>query len=102
MDLEEFGELATSLSGVRQRRQGVLLQWRYAGRLVARQLDDTRVVVRAPFDVRDALVRQYPGTCAVPTRFEKHMMVVVDLAAGSPGAIEDAVLSAWRFQTESG
>ena len=47
MDIAEFDQLASSLAGVRQRCRGGLMQWHHAGRLVARQLDDTRVVVRA-------------------------------------------------------
>jgi len=70
------------------------------GRLIARQLDGTRVVVRTPFDTRDVLLHQFPDTFSVPRRFEKHMMVVADLANGDEGAIADAVTSAWRLQTE--
>ena len=67
---------------------------------MARELDDTHVVVRVPFDVRDALLHQHPGVFAVPPRFAKHMMVVADLAAGDDGAVEDALESAWRFQAD--
>ncbi len=102
MDISEFGRLASSLTGVRQRCRGGLLQWHHGGRLVARQLDDARVVVRTPFDTRDVLLRQFPDTFTVPVRFQKHMMVVADLAEGSADAIEDAVISAWRFQTQDG
>jgi len=56
------------------------------------------VVVRVPFDVRDALLRQYPDVFSVPSRFAKHMMVVADLTAGDDGAVEDAVTAAWRLQ----
>lgn len=102
MDITEFDQLASSLAGVRQRCRGGLMQWHHAGRLVARQLDDTRVVVRAPFDTRDLLLQQFPDTFTVPARFQKHMMVVADLAEGSADAIEDAIVSAWRFQTRTG
>lgn len=100
MDITEFDRLASSLDGVRQRSSGGLLQWHHRGRLVARQLDDTRVVVRTPFDTRDVLLHQFPDTFTVPSRFQKHMMVVANLAEGSADAIEDAVISAWRFQTQ--
>lgn len=36
---------------------GGLAAWRYHGRLIARQLDDTRIVIRADFDYRDWLLR---------------------------------------------
>jgi hypothetical protein len=55
-------------------------------------------VLRADLDVRDLLVAQSPTVFSVPPRFEKHMMVVADLAAGDDGAVEDALTAAWRLQ----
>jgi hypothetical protein len=101
MDIAEFDRLALSLAGVRRRYRDGLLRWDHRGRLVARQLDDSRVVVRTPFDTRDILLHQFPETFTVPSRFQKHMMVVADLQGGSAEAIEDAVVSAWRFQSET-
>ena len=75
-----------------------LAEWRYHGRLVARQLDDAHLVIRADFDYRDSIVRQFPGTFSVPARYIKHMMVVADLASGDAGAIEDALDAAWQLQ----
>ena len=98
VDLNAFDELATSLAGVRRTSPGGLARWQYQGRLVARELNPTHVVVRVPFEVRDALLRQHPDVFSVPSRFTKHMMVVTDLAAGDDGAVEDAVESAWRLQ----
>src|SRR5262245_29352429 len=72
--------------------------WGHHGRLVARQLDDTHLVIRADFDYRDSILRQFPGTFSVPTRYIKHMMVVADLARGDAGAIEDALAAAWELQ----
>ncbi len=69
--------------------------WRETGR---RQLDDSHRVVRADFDYRDQIVKQFPATFSVPARFAKHMMVVADLVNGDVGAIEDAVEAAWRLQ----
>jgi hypothetical protein len=79
-----------------------LAQWRYHGRLVARQLDDTHVVIRADFDYRASVLRQFPGTFSVPPRYVKHMMVVADLARGDAGAIEDALEAAWHLQRSAG
>jgi hypothetical protein len=50
----------------------------------------------------DSILRQFPGTFSVPTRFIKHMMVVADLASGDAGAIEDALEAAWRLQRGAG
>ena len=73
---------------------GGLAQWRYQGRLVARQLDATHVVIRTDFAPRHQLLSRYPGTFHVPAKYERHMMVVADLEFGDDGAIEDALMAA--------
>ena len=87
------------MSGVRRRTDRGLLRWQCGGRLVARQLDATSVVVRAPFEVRDFLLQQSPEVFSVPARFAEHMMVVADLSADDMGLVEQAMDSAWRLQT---
>jgi hypothetical protein len=96
---EEFGRVAAQLSGVTERRRGGLLDWRDRGRLVARQLDDTHVVIRATFDFWHLLLHSFPETFSVPDRFARHMMIVADLEHGNPDAIEDAVIAAWELQS---
>jgi hypothetical protein len=96
--LDDLARSAEALAGVRRTTPEGLTEWRYHGRLVARQLDDTHVVFRADFDYRDSILRQFPGTFTVPTRYIKHMMVVADLARGDAGAIEDALEAAWQLQ----
>ena len=66
---------------------------------MARQLDDTHVVIRASFEFRDLLLRSFPETFSAPGRFAKHMMVVADLEHGNPDAVEDAVIAAWELQS---
>jgi hypothetical protein len=94
----EVNDLAAALEGVRRTAPGGLAQWRYRGRLVARQLDEAHLVIRADFEYRDSLLRQFSGTFSVPSRYAKHMMVVADLTEGDAGAIEDAIEAAWRLQ----
>ena len=100
MELSEFAALATSYDAVREQRRDGLLRWQRNGRLLARQLDETHVVIRAAFDVRDVLAHGFPETFSVPTRFQKHMMVVANLRDGDPTAIEEALEAAWRLQGE--
>jgi hypothetical protein len=97
--LEDLSRLVAQLDGVAERRREGLLDWRYHGRLVTRQLDDTHVVIRATFDFRDFLLHSFPETFSVPARFAKHMMIVADLEHGNPDAIEDAVIGAWELQS---
>jgi hypothetical protein len=102
LQIGEVDRLAEALDGVRRTTVDGLAQWRYHGRLVARQLGDTHIVIRADFDYRDLVLRQFPGTFSVPTRYVKHMMVVADLAGGDAGAIEDALEAAWQLQRSAG
>jgi hypothetical protein len=74
--LADLSRLAAQLDGVSESRREGLLHWRYRGRLVARQLDDSHIVIRASFEFRDFLLQSFPETFSVPKRFAKHMMVV--------------------------
>jgi hypothetical protein len=98
VEIDELARLAEALRGVRRSARDGLAEWRYHGRIVARQLDETYVVIRADFDYRDVLLRQFPGTFSVPARYAKHMMIVADFGAGDAGAIEDALEAAWNLQ----
>jgi hypothetical protein len=98
VQISDIADLADGLTGVRKTQTAGVAQWRYQGRLVALQLDDAHVAIRADFDYRDEILREFPETFSVPTRFAEQMMVVADLADGDPGAIEDAVEAAWRLQ----
>jgi hypothetical protein len=102
MDIGDLARLAEAMPGVRRTAREGLAEWRYHGRRVARQLDDTHVVIRADFDYRDSVLRQFPGTFSVPARYAKHMMVVADLAGGDAGAIEDAFEAAYLLQRSGG
>ena len=97
-----MARLAEALAGVRRTTPKGLAEWRYHGRLVERQLVGAHLVIRADFDYRDSILRQFPGTFSVPARYLKHMMVVADLAAGDAGAIEDALEAAWQLQRSAG
>jgi len=101
VEIDDVARLAQALTGVRRTSQEGLAQWRYHGRLVARQLDERQVVIRADFDYRDSILRQFPGTFSVPRQYDKHMMVVADLIEGDAGAIEDALQAAWQLQRDA-
>jgi hypothetical protein len=99
MTLADVSRVTAQLDGVVERTRDGLLDWRVHGRLVARQLDETHVVIRASFEFRDFLLRSFPETFSVPDRFAKHMMVVADLEHGNADAIEDALIGAWELQS---
>jgi len=99
MRTADLSALAAQLDGVAERERNGLREWRYHGRVVARQLDGARVVIRATFDSRAFLLRSFPETFSVPKRYAKHMMIVADLEHGNADAIEDAVVGAWELQS---
>lgn len=99
MRVADLSRLAAEFDGVAERCRDGLLDWRYRGRLVARQLDDSQIVIRASFDFRDFLLQSFPETFSVPRRFANHMMIVADLQNGNGDAIEDAVIAAWELQS---
>jgi len=98
VEIADVQRVATDLSGVTSRVESGLTVWRYHGRLVARQLDHTHVVMRTELDARPGLLAASPETFSVPRRFEKHMMVVADLDTGDADAIENALVAAWDLQ----
>jgi hypothetical protein len=95
----DLSSLASQLDGVTERRHDSGLEWRYRGRLVARQLDDSHVVIRSSFEFRDFLLQSFPETFCVPQRYAKHMMVVADVEKGNADAVEDAIIAAWELQS---
>ncbi len=99
MRLADVSLLAGRLRGVTETTRGGMLNWRYRGRLVARQLDERHVVIRAAFDSRDFMHRSFPDTFSIPTRYAKHMMIVADIEHGNAHAIEDAIIGAWELQS---
>ena len=68
VQISDIADLADGLTGVRKTQTAGVAQWRYQGRLVARQLDNAHVAIRADFDDRDEIPREFPETLSVPTR----------------------------------
>jgi hypothetical protein len=97
--IAEVAKLVEELDGVRRiERTGLPLEWRYHGRLIARQLDHDHLVIRIDFEFRDSLLQTDAETFSVPSRYVKHMMVVANLTTGDAAAIEDALDNAWQLQ----
>jgi hypothetical protein len=47
VEINDVARLAEDLTGVRRTARDRLPEWRYHGRLIARQLDDMHLVIRA-------------------------------------------------------
>jgi hypothetical protein len=100
--LQTSNRWAEALAGVNRTASDGMARWRYQGGPPGRQLDDTHLVIRAVFDYRDSIQRQFPGAFSVPARYAKHMVIVAGLARGDRGAIEDALEAAWELQRSAG
>jgi hypothetical protein len=98
MNLEDVSRAALDLEGVRESSVKGRLRWTLAGRLVARQIDDSSIVIRTGFAEREQLLLTYPSIFFVPPRFDAHMMVVAELANADPAVVEEAVQAAWDLQ----
>jgi hypothetical protein len=99
--IDDISRIALSLDGVRESSVRGLLRWSLAGRLVARQLDATSIVIRTGFAEREQLLQAHPTTFFVPPRFDAHMMVVAGLADADPAAVTAALRAAWELQTSA-
>ena len=98
MDIADVDRVVADLTGVTSRVENGRTVWRFHGRLIARELDDASIVIRTELDARPALLRSSPATFSVPSRIERHMMVVADLDVGDPDEIENALVAAWDLQ----
>ena len=96
--MDEVAECAEALDGVRRKERSGLTEWRYRGRLVARQLDDEQLVIRSEFAYRAALLAESPATFSVPTHYAKHMMVVATLENADADLVREAIETAWQLQ----
>jgi hypothetical protein len=101
VELAEVGGIALALDGVKESRAGGLLRWTLDGRLVARQYDETSIVIRIGFDERERLLSLYPDLFFVPPRFDAHMKVVLRLADADPAVVETALRAAWNLQHDA-
>ena len=96
-----MSRVALALDGVRESSAKGRLRWSLSGRLVARQLDDTSIVIRTGFAEREHLLATHPTTFFVPPRFDAHMMIVARLPDADAVAVAAAIRAAWKLQTSA-
>jgi len=101
MDIDEVSRIASALDPVRESSVRGRLRWSLGGRLVARQLDESSIVIRTGFDEREALLAEYPTMFFVPPRFDAHMMVVAQLPGADASVVEAALRAAWTMQASA-
>ena len=87
-----------SLPQVKRKGSASHPAWYVHDRLVARLLDPTTLLIRAPLSKRDALVDTYPTSFGVPPRLEAHHKVEAYLDRAEPTAVRTAIELAWEMQ----
>ncbi|HEY1574094.1 MAG TPA: hypothetical protein VGG05_22325 [Pseudonocardiaceae bacterium] len=102
MQLADVSRIALAMNGVRESSVKGRLRWSLGGRLVARELDNSSIVIRSGFAEREKLLAAHPATFFVPPRYDAHMMVVARLSEGDPAAIAAAIHAAWTLQASAG
>ncbi len=98
MVLSDVSALALAMSGVKETTTDGRLRWSLRGRLIARQMDDTSIVIRTGFTEREQLLLDHPTVFFVPPQFDAHMMVVARLADADPKTLAGALEAAWQLQ----
>ena len=98
VELGEVARIVMGLDGVRESSVKGKARWSLGGRLVARVLDESSIVIRSGFAEREALLAAHPATFSVPPRYDAHMMVVARLREGDPEAVAAALRAAWELQ----
>jgi hypothetical protein len=101
VDLDDVSRVARALDGVRESSANGRLRWSLGGRLVARQIDDTSIVIRTGFAEREQLLAAHPTTFFVPPRFDAHMMIVARLPDADETAVAGAIRAAWELQASA-
>ena len=102
MNIDEVSSAAMALDRVRESAVSGKRRWSLDGRLVARQLDESSIVIRTGFAERERLLAEHPATFFVPPRFDAHMMVVARLPDADRAAVKAALRAAWELQTAAG
>ncbi len=101
VNIEEVSRVAVALDRVRESSARGKLRWSLDGRLVARQLDESSIVIRTGFAEREELLAAHPSTFFVPPRFDAHMMVVAWLPDAETAVVEAALRAAWDLQASA-
>ncbi|MGG5259614.1 hypothetical protein [Phycicoccus avicenniae] len=94
----EVEGLLDGLDGVRLKEDPRGRRWCVGQRLVARQVDDSTLLVRCAFGPREELLAAHPETFSVRPELEAHEKVLADVSAGDLGALGAALRAAWEMQ----
>lgn len=98
MTWDQVHAVMKGLDGVKERADPRGTRWCVDNRLVARRLDDERLLIRCAIDERERLLVKHPRTFEVTPAEEAHMKVIALLPTGDRRAIAHAIRAAWTMQ----
>ena len=98
MRIEDVRALLAEYDDVREKGTSDRPGWYVHDRLVARQLDEDSLLVRADFDARERLLDDHPGMFSVPPSMEAHQKVVVELGLADTKGVRRALAEAVELQ----
>lgn len=94
----EVERFLAGLDGVRLHDHPRGRRWSIRNRLVARQVDESTLLIRTAFELREDLLDRYPGTFSIRPDLEAHMKVLADVRHGDMAAVCQALRAAWKMQ----
>ena len=86
------------LDGVRLHDDPRGRRWCVRNRLVARQVDESMLLIRADFEPREDLLDKHSGTFSMRPNLEAHMKVLADIGHGDIAMVCAALRAAWEMQ----
>jgi hypothetical protein len=94
-------QFLSGLDGVRLHDDPRGRRWCVRNRLVARQVDESTLLIRTDFQPREDLLDMYPDTFSMRPDLEPHMKVLADIGCGDITAVCGALRAAWKMQRAS-
>jgi hypothetical protein len=94
-------QFLAGMDGVRLHDDPRGRRWCVRNRLVARQVDESTLLIRTDFEPREALLDRHPGTFSMRPNLEAHMKVLANIGHGDIEAVCGALRAAWEMQSTS-
>src|SRR5215472_9585670 len=91
-------QFLAGLDGVRLHDDPRGRRWCVRNRLVARQVDESTLLIRTDFEPREDLLANHPGTFSMRPELEAHMKVLADIGHGDIGVVCETLTAAWNMQ----
>jgi hypothetical protein len=95
LQVEQF---LAGLDGIRLHDDPRGRRWCVQNRLVARQVDESTLLIRTNFEPREDLLDKHSGTFSIRPNLEAHRKILADIGHGDMAAVCSALAVAWEMQ----